>query len=85
MEHSVNMAEGKVPIGHDGFQERMRKVPFFVRSFAENVAYNHNCGDPVEVAVAGWIQSPGHRKNLLSNSNLCGIAIYRSYGRYYFT
>jgi len=29
----------------------MEKVPFFVRSFSENVAYNYNCGDPVEVAV----------------------------------
>ncbi len=45
------MAEGKVPIGHAGFNERMNKVPFFVRSFSENVAYNANCGDPVEVAV----------------------------------
>lgn len=46
MEHSQNMAEGKVPFGHDGFQDRMRKVTFYVRSFSENVAYNHNVGDP---------------------------------------
>lgn len=85
MEHSKNMAEGKVPVGHAGFNERMRQVPFFVRSFAENVAYNYNCGDAVEVAVKGWINSPGHRKNLLSNSNICGIAVYCHYGRYYFT
>ena len=51
IEHSVNMAEGKVPVGHAGFNERMQKVPFFVRSFSENVAFNYNCGDPVEVAV----------------------------------
>eukprot|EP00347_Sterkiella_histriomuscorum_P010826 403374778 len=83
--HNVNMATGKVPVGHDGFNERMRQVPFFVRSFSENVAFNHNMGDPVEVAVTGWINSPGHRKNMLSNSNLCGIAVYCYYGRYYFT
>lgn len=60
MVHSQNMAEGKVPIGHDGFKERMNKVPFHVRSFSENVAYNCNCADPVETAVIGWINSPGH-------------------------
>ena len=41
MEHCVNMAEGKCPVGHDGFDERNRKVPFFKRSFAENVAFNY--------------------------------------------
>jgi uncharacterized protein YkwD len=60
MGHSQNMAEGKVPVGHDGFKDRMNKVPFHVRSFSENVAYNYNCSDPVETAVVGWINSPGH-------------------------
>jgi hypothetical protein len=49
------MAEGKVPVGHAGFNDRMKMVPFFVRSFSENVAFNYNAGDPVEVAVKGWI------------------------------
>ena len=63
----------------------MSKVTFFVRSFSENVAYNFNMPDPVEVAVNGWINSPGHRKNMLSSNNICGIAVYPKYGRYYFT
>ena len=63
----------------------MRKVPFFIRSFAENVAYNHGQADPVEVCVNGWINSPGHRKNMLSNHNYCAIAVYVKYGKYYFT
>ncbi|CDW73897.1 scp-like extracellular [Stylonychia lemnae] len=83
--HNVNMATGKYPVGHEGFKERMRQVPFFVRSFSENVAYNYNMADPVEVAVNGWINSPGHRKNMLANNNLCGISVYCYYGRYYFT
>mmetsp|Transcript_28152 Transcript_28152/g.24882 ORF Transcript_28152/g.24882 Transcript_28152/m.24882 type:complete len:92 (+) Transcript_28152:571-846(+) len=85
MEHSKNMAEGKVPIGHDGFQDRMHKVPFYIRSFSENVAWNSNSSDPVETAVIGWINSPGHRKNLLSVSSHCGIAVYVKAGNYYFT
>lgn len=76
MEHSKNMAEGTVPFGHDGFNDRMKKVPFFIRSFSENVAYNHNMGDPCETAVIGWINSPGHRKNLLSESTHCAIGVY---------
>jgi len=79
------MADGVVPVGHDGFKDRMIKVPFFVRSFSENVAYNYNHGDPVEVAVTGWINSSDHRKNMLANNNLCGIAVYCKCGRYYFT
>ena len=85
LEHSINMADGKVPFGHDGFNDRMRKVPFYVRSFSENVAYNYGCGDPVETAVRGWINSPGHRKNMLAVNSLCGIAVYCKYGKYWFT
>ncbi len=41
--------------------------------------------DPCEGAVVGWINSPGHRKNLLSASNICAIAVYCHYGNFYFT
>jgi uncharacterized protein YkwD len=85
MEHSKNMAEGQVPFGHDGFKERMGKVPFYVRSFSENVAWNYGCADPIEAAVRGWINSPGHRKNMLATNNLCAIAIYVKHGKYWFT
>lgn len=40
LEHSINMANGKVGLGHDGIKERFKKVPFFIKSFSENVAYN---------------------------------------------
>lgn len=41
------MADGKVPIGHAGFDERNTKVPFYKRSFSENVAYNYGQADAV--------------------------------------
>ena len=47
MTHNVNMAEGKCPVGHDGFDLRSQKVSFFKRSFAENVAYNYGQADAV--------------------------------------
>jgi uncharacterized protein YkwD len=83
--HCVNMAEGRCPVGHDGFNLRHQQVTFYVRSFAENVAYNFGHPDPVQTAVTGWINSPGHRKNLLGNFNICGIAVYCYYGKFYFT
>ena len=44
-----------------------------------------NLGVP-KIIVDGWIDSPGHRKNMLSNSNVCGIAVYKSSdGSWYFT
>jgi hypothetical protein len=85
MEHCVNMAEGRCPVGHDGFKDRHKKVPFYTRSFSENVAYNHGSNDPVHTAVHGWIKSPGHRKNMLATNRICGIAVYCYYGKYYFT
>lgn len=83
--HSIEMAEGKVPFGHAKFDERARKVPFYYRSFSENVAYNYGCADPCEQAVTGWIHSDGHRKNMLAVNNMCAIAVYVLHGRYYFT
>ena len=40
MEHSIDMAEGRVPFGHDGFQDRFQKASQSLRimNFAENVA-----------------------------------------------
>lgn len=79
------MADGKVPFGHAGFNDRAKKVPFYYRSFSENVAYNMGCADPCEVAVDGLIHSEGHRKNILAANTICAIAVYPKYGRYYFT
>jgi len=84
--HCRNMADGKVPVGHDGFHDRVKMFPFPARSFAENVAMNGGSMFPERTAVEGWINSPGHRKNLLSKNVLCGIGVARSFdGRYYFT
>ena len=47
MKHCVAMADGVVPIGHANFDKRASEVPFFKRSFAENVAYNYGQADAV--------------------------------------
>lgn len=84
--HSQNMASGKVPFGHQGFQQRVTTVAIAYSSAAENVAYNQGYSDPTTAAVQGWINSPGHRQNMEGNFNLTGIGVAtNAKGQYYFT
>ncbi len=86
--HSRAMANGKVPFGHGGFEQRIqtinRVIPY--RSAAENVAFNKGYSNPVQQAVEGWIKSPGHRINIEGQYNLTGIGVVKNAkGEYYFT
>ena len=86
--HSENMGKKKVPFGHDGFNERIKKFRFYYSLAAENVymCSGYSQYHIAQMGVNGWINSPGHRKNLLSNTSHCAIATYRSgYGEFYLT
>mmetsp|Transcript_423 Transcript_423/g.778 ORF Transcript_423/g.778 Transcript_423/m.778 type:complete len:157 (-) Transcript_423:38-508(-) len=84
--HSKNMAQKKVPFGHSGFKKRVNAYPFPHLGAAENVAYHSKCSSVVDGVVSGWIRSPGHEKNLVSDSTYCGIGVYEaSNGCVYFT
>lgn len=87
-EHSQNMAAEITEFGHDGFHDRvqvMRKISKHV-SMAENVAYSHGYRDPLMVATEGWMDSPGHKKNILGDYEETGIGIaYSPNGRCYST
>ena len=86
--HSKNMGLKIVPFGHKGFNERIRKFPFRFYSAAENVfmCNGYSQYNISELGVKGWINSPGHRKNLLSNSTHCAIATYKTEsGEFYLT
>lgn len=86
--HSQAMASGKYPFSHQGFEQRVEAIASTIsyRSAAENVAYNQGYTDPVTVAVKGWIDSPGHQKNMVGNFNLTGIGIAKNaQNEYYFT
>ncbi|KAL0487863.1 hypothetical protein AKO1_000074 [Acrasis kona] len=53
---------------------------------AENVAWNKGSFNIAKTAVDGWINSPGHRKNMLDDHDLCGISIHVNVkGEFYFT
>ncbi|GIV39019.1 MAG: hypothetical protein KatS3mg033_0819 [Thermonema sp.] len=86
-QHSSNMAEGKVPFGHDGFSARVERIRAELNAgpAAENVAYNYG-PDPAQTAFEQWRNSSGHNKNMLGDYTHCGLAVAKSGdGRYYFT
>ena len=86
--HSQNMAQQVVEFSHQGFETRIKalKGQVIYRRAAENVAYNQGYQDPVQRAVAGWIESQGHHENLLGNFDLTGIGVAKNErGEYYFT
>ena len=86
--HSKNMGDKKVPFGHKGFNNRIRQFPFHFSKAFENVFMGDGYSqyDIAQEGVDGWINSPGHRRNLLSDSTHCAIATYRNAnGAFYLT
>lgn len=86
--HSQAMADGSVSFSHQGFDNRVKTIsqtlPY--RSAAENLAYNQGHSNPAEAAVQGWIESDGHRRNMVGNFNLTGVGVAQNEsGEYYFT
>ncbi|AFY35777.1 CAP domain-containing protein [Calothrix sp. PCC 7507] len=73
--HSQNMANGKVPFSHQGFERRVTAIPLIYNSAAENVAFNQGYSNPASEAVTGWIKSPGHLENIKGKYNLTGIGV----------
>jgi uncharacterized protein YkwD len=70
--HSHDMASGKVKFGHDGFNARARAIQKALGSteIGENVASGLMTAREV---VDGWLNSPGHKKNIEGNFTLTGI------------
>lgn len=88
-EHSIDMASGLIPFGHDGVSQRfnaiLKKYPNST-SFGENVAFDEGYANPGEEAVAAWINSPPHLANMLGDYNLTGVGVASNdLGEYYFT
>ncbi|MGB3638034.1 MAG: CAP domain-containing protein [Rivularia sp. (in: cyanobacteria)] len=73
--HSQNMAKHQVPFSHNGFAKRVDGTFIRYNSASENVAFNFGYEDPVAEAVKGWIESPGHLKNIKGKYNLTGIGV----------
>jgi len=87
-EHSMKMAYGDVPFGHDGFEDR---VSIFLDRFsyttyraAENVAQASGESAP-DITVDMWLDSEGHRENIEGPYSLTGIGAFERDGTVYFT
>jgi uncharacterized protein YkwD len=59
--------------GSDGSSpfDRMDRQGYRYRAAAENVAYGF---DDVDSVMAGWMRSPGHRRNILGQYSEIGVA-----------
>jgi uncharacterized protein YkwD len=85
--HSLAMAKTG-SMNHDGFRERVDSVAQTIsyRSAAENVATNMGYDRPDTVAIEGWIESPGHYRNIIGRYDLTGVGVVQdAKGEYYFT
>lgn len=87
-QHAVDMASGRVPFSHQGFNKRVKEAKkYFKRpvSMAENVYMSsYPVSEIAEGCVKGWIKSPGHNRNLKGNYKYTGIGIAKSDdGTYY--
>lgn len=90
--HSRNMASLKFfsHTGADGKKVNNRADALGVkkwRSLGENIAYNRGFKSPLESAVQSWMNSPGHRDNILkSDWQESGIGVVvTDEGAYYLT
>ncbi len=86
--HSEQMAKGRVPFSHNGFEGRVNALSKSIsyQSAGENVAYNQGYSKPDQQAVQGWLKSPGHLKNIVGDFDITGIgASKNAKGEYYFT
>jgi uncharacterized protein YkwD len=87
--HSKDMADGRVPPGHDGFEARQRKISKTIplKGIAENVGFNdYPRSETVRAAVSGWLGSQRHRENIEGRHDLTGVGIARdARGGWYFT
>jgi uncharacterized protein YkwD len=85
--HSEEMAKTGI-MSHDGFRERVdsvaQQIPY--RNAAENLATNAGFQEPDVAAIQGWIESPGHHRNMIGRFDLTGISVVQNAkGEYYFT
>lgn len=86
--HSQDMAAGRVEFSHAGFDDRVAELGRSIdyQYIAENVHHNFGYDDPAQVALEGWINSPGHQVNMVGDYELSGMGVAEAEaGEYYFT
>lgn len=87
--HSKDMATGEVDFGHDGFGDRidhLRTVLPGLWGAGENVLFTSDPNDVAKHALAMWLHSPHHLKNIRGDYNYSGLGVWQDKdGTLYFT
>jgi uncharacterized protein YkwD len=66
--------------------DRVRSAGIFYFEIGENLFMCTNFPQPVPAAVTGWMNSPGHRENILRPEyRETGVGVWRRGNTYYFT
>ena len=76
-QHAQDMASGKIPFGHQGFEDRAKMLlsKLHGSSVVENVASGQ---EDVPSIVNSWLDSSSHRNNIEGDFNLTGIGIAKN-------
>jgi uncharacterized protein YkwD len=76
-QHAQDMAAGKIPFGHQGFEERAKMLlsKLHGSSVVENVASGQENAPSI---VNSWLDSNSHRNNIEGDFNLTGIGVAKS-------
>lgn len=70
----------------DTSAQRVRSAGIFYLVMGENLFKSTNFPKPVPLAVEGWMDSPGHRENILHPEyTQTGVGIWREGNTYYIT
>ncbi|MGG6240077.1 CAP domain-containing protein [Nodosilinea sp. AN01ver1] len=77
---------GHISPAGDGPAQRVSEANFLYAMVGENLFTSTNAPDPAPLAVQGWMESPGHRENILrSGFTETGVGVWQRGGTYYFT
>lgn len=69
----------------DSVADRVKEAGLDYRMVGENIFGSYNMDDPAGAAVKKWMQSPGHRKNILTPEfTQTGVGIWKEGDRYRF-
>jgi uncharacterized protein YkwD len=70
----------------DGPAQRVSAANISYSIVGENLFTSTNAPDPAPLAVEGWMDSPGHRENILrSGFTETGVGVWQRGNTYYFT
>ncbi len=87
-QHSKNMADGKLPFSHKGFDERMEMIAKDIsyHGAAENIAVYPDSVRVAESVFQQWLKSRSHQENIEGDYDLTGIgAVQDTNGKWFFT